>query len=301
MSQVIQDLQRWGPETDHTPASLNFAEQYTLQLATSHYENFPVISWAVPKSLRQHFANVYAFCRWADDLGDETGSPEQSLQLLLWWRDQLNACFSGETSHPVFVALQPTIEEFSIPIDPFDDLISAFEQDQTITRYDTFDQLHDYCRRSANPVGKIVLHLIRQATPQNLKWSDSICTGLQLANFWQDVDRDLSIGRVYLPREDRERFNYEIDDLETRRFNDEFRSLLEFEVERTQDLLDAGQPLVKSLPGRWRVAIDLFRRGGDLILQRIRELDYDVWATRPVVTKRDLLGAGLKSALRVFG
>ncbi|WP_146507005.1 squalene synthase HpnC [Thalassoglobus neptunius] len=295
MSSVIEDLKKWGPDGTAAPLNLFEAEQYTRRLATTHYENFPVVTKIVPRDLRQHFANVYGFCRWADDLGDETGSPEESLKLLSWWKAELHRCYEGQVSHPVYVALKPTIEKFSIPIEPFADLISAFEQDQSIQSYDTFAQLTDYCRRSANPVGRIVLHLIGCPHPENLRSSDSICTGLQLANFWQDVSRDHDIGRVYLPREDRERFGYADEDLHEKRFTPEFRKLLEFEVDRTRALFLDGEPLIRSLSGRWRIVVDLFSRGGQMVLDEIVRLDYNVWRQRPVITKAHAAKALLKS------
>ena len=300
MSSVIEDLKKWGPDGTAAPLNLSEAEQYSRQLATTHYENFPVVTKIVPRDLRQHFANVYGFCRWADDLGDETGSPEESLRLLSWWKTELHRCYEGEASHPVYVALKPTIERFSIPIEPFADLISAFEQDQSIQSYDTFAQLTDYCRRSANPVGRIVLHLIGCPHPENLRCADSICTGLQLANFWQDVCRDHDIGRVYLPREDRERFGYSDEDLHEKRFTPEFRNLLEFEVDRTRDLFREGEPLIRSLSGRWRIVVDLFSRGGQMVLDEIDRVDYDVWRQRPVITKKHAAKALLKSVASSF-
>lgn len=295
MSKVIEDLAKWGPQSSGPVVDLQFSERYAWQLATSHYENFPVVSWLVPKPLRQHFANVYAYCRWADDLGDESGSPEESLKLLNWWRSELTRCYQGEASHPVFVGLRRTIEQFSIPIDPFAALISAFEQDQTVREYDTFEQLLDYCRRSADPVGRIVLHLIGQPNAEQLAWSDSICTGLQLANFWQDVARDLDIGRIYLPKEDLERFDVSIDELRAKRSTAHFRELMEFEVARTEDLLNSGQPLAKSLTGRWRVVIELFRQGGLLVSRAIQSLDYDVLTTRPTIRKWQFVIPALKA------
>lgn len=261
------------------------AEAYCRRLARRHYENFPVVTWALPRRLHQHFYNVYAFCRWADDLGDETGGGERALQLLGWWRDELNACYEGAPRHPVFVALRPTIEQFGIPREPFLDLISAFEQDQVVQQYDTFDQLRDYCRRSADPVGRLVLYLCERHSPQNAAWSDSICTGLQLANFWQDVSRDYKIGRVYLPREDRLRFGYDDEALARRTSTPEFVELLRFEVDRARQWLTAGRPLVDAMPGRLRVDIELFVRGGLQILTEIERIGFRVWEQRPVVSR----------------
>jgi squalene synthase HpnC len=283
-----KELERWGPEAlGAMSLSRAEAEAYTRRLATTHYENFTVVSWLLPRELRQHFYNVYAYCRWSDDLGDEVGDRARSRELLAWWRGELADCFAGRTQHPVFVALAGTIAEFDIPPEPFTNLLSAFEQDQQMPRYDTFEQLRDYCRRSADPVGRLVLYLCRRHTPENVRLSDHVCTGLQLANFWQDVARDMDIGRVYLPREDRERFGYTDADLEARTTNADFIELMRFEVERARRFLLDGLPLVERLPGRLQVDIELFVRGGLKILQRIEAIDYRVWTTRPKVTKTD--------------
>lgn len=302
MASVIDDLARWGPTAPPIdPISLEEAEAYCRQLTRSHYENFPVASLLLPRTLRQHFANVYAYCRWADDLGDETGDRQRSLELLAWWREGLDGCFQRVTDrdvgrignpsyerggvHPVFVALERTIAEFGIPREPFADLISAFEQDQHVRRHETFEQLLDYCRRSANPVGRIVLHLCRNVSDQTLAWSDSICTGLQLANFWQDVARDFEVGRVYLPAEDRRRFGYSDGDLEGRRTNEAFLQLMRFEVDRARDFLTAGLPLVGTMRGRMQVDIEMFIRGGLRILEEVETIGFRVWDQRPVVGK----------------
>lgn len=296
-----KELDRWGPEATAS-VSLAQAEVYCANLARSHYENFPLVSWMLPKELHQHFYNVYAYCRWSDDLGDEVPGPEWSLELLAWWRSELAACYAGQCRHPVFVALEKTIQEFDIPREPFEDLISAFEQDQTVTEYETFAQLRDYCRRSADPVGRLVLHLCGQYEAENVACSDSICTGLQLANFWQDVSRDWDIGRIYLPQEDRDRFGYSAEDLHARTTNAAFLELMKFEVDRAREFLEAGLPLIPRLPGRLQVDIDLFARGGLKILERIERIDYRVWETRPVVTKFDafklLAGSLLRSGKR---
>lgn len=300
---IIDDLSHWGPETlaqADVPA-LTDAEAYCRRLATAHYENFPVVSGLLPRELRQQFCNVYAFCRWADDLGDEAGDPQRALTLLAWWRGLVEKCYQGEATHPVFVALLPTIQSYQIPMDPLLDLISAFEQDQTVREYETFDQLHDYCRRSANPVGRLVLLLCRQSTLENIAWSDSICTGLQLANFWQDVARDLAIGRIYLPREDYERFGYRRADFEQHHTNPAFLALMQFEVGRARRFLINGLPLVNRLPDRLQIAIDLFARGGMRILDKIERMDYRVWDRRPTVTKFDALRLVLAGLMRHGG
>lgn len=297
---VISDLTLYGPEGTRREAAPSPAEAdaYCRRLATTHYENFPVVSWLLPKRLHQHFFNVYAFCRWADDLSDETGSAARALELLGWWRREVERCYRGEAVHPVFVALKGTIDRFGIPPEPFLDLISAFEQDQRIKEYETFAQLRDYCRRSADPVGRLVLLICEESSPERVAWSDSICTGLQLANFWQDVRRDFDIGRIYLPREDYERFGYQRGDFNGRVTNRAFLDLMRFEVERARGFLREGLPLVDSLPRWLQVDIDLFARGGLRILERIEEIGYRVWQTRPKLTKFDMLRLFSASVMR---
>src|SRR5690606_25842748 len=181
--------------------SLAQAEAHCRRLARSHYENFLVASVLLPRAMRQPFYNVYAFCRHADDLADESGSPQLALDRLHDWQVQLQRCFSGRAEHPIFVALSDTRSRFQLSIEPFDQLLDAFRQDQTKTRYATFAERLDYCRRSANPVGRIVLRLAAADSPENMELSDRICTGLQLANHWQDIRRDFLAGRIYLPQD----------------------------------------------------------------------------------------------------
>ena len=215
------------------------AQVYCSRLARAHYENFTVASALLPRQLIRHFHAVYAYCRWADDLADESGGGAHALSLLRWWREELLQCYDGRPHHPVFVALQDTIRRFDIPPQPFLDLLSAFEQDQVVQRYDTFEQLLGYCRCSANPVGRLVLYLGESFDGERAALSDYICTALQLTNFWQDVERDFAIGRIYLPREDRARFGYSDNDLAACRFTPAFAELMRFEVERTRDYLFA--------------------------------------------------------------
>ena len=204
-----RDLALYGPEAK-IPKPLRPAQgrRYCRRLAHSHYENFTVVSWLLPRRLRQHFYNVYSYCRWADDLADEPGDPAKSLALLDWWEKELRDCYAGKFRHPVFVALAETIRRFEIPIDPFVDLLVAFRQDQRVHCYDNLAQLTEYCRYSANPVGRLILYLGKCHSPERAQLSDSICTGLQLANFWQDVARDYEMGRVYLPTAEQNRFGY---------------------------------------------------------------------------------------------
>ena len=290
----LDDLKRYGPDQHIGSVPMITADDawdYCDRLTRSHYENFSVVTWLTPRHLRQAFAGIYAFCRWSDDLGDEVGDPARSSELLAWWRGELRAMFDGEPPrHPVMVALKETVGEFAIPIDPFEALISAFEQDQVLTEYLTYDQLFDYCTRSANPVGHLVLHLGRVFTAENARLADLTCTGLQLANFWQDVARDLAIGRIYLPLEGRVRFGYTDADLHARRFTPEFAALLRFEVDRARELLISGRALLDKLPRALAVDVDLFGRGGLAILDRIEGQGFDVWRKRPEVGKAAKLG-----------
>ncbi len=238
-------------------------------LTRGHYENFSVVTWLTPREHRAAFQSIYAFCRWSDDLADEVGDEKRSLELLSWWHDELRAVYEGQGRHPVMVALAETIERYGIPIEPFEQLISAFEQDQVVKEYETFEQLEDYCKRSANPVGHLVLHVAGAYTPENARLADATCTGLQLANFWQDVARDLAIGRIYLPREDRDRFGYGDSELRSGAFTPGFVRLMTFEVERARELFAAGRPLVARMPRAFAVDVELFSRGGTAILDAI--------------------------------
>ena len=195
---------------------------YTRWLATHHYENFHVVSFLLPKRLHQDFYNVYAYCRWADDLGDEIGDTAESLRLLAWWREQLDAMYQGRATHPVFVALGPTARQYGIPREPFADLIDAFVQDQTVTRYRDWDELFGYCRNSANPVGRLVLYLGGYSDAERQRLSDATCTALQLANFWQDVTVDWQKDRVYIPLSVMEQHNCTLAQIEAREFNGRF-------------------------------------------------------------------------------
>ncbi|MFO0797491.1 MAG: squalene synthase HpnC [Gemmataceae bacterium] len=304
-----RELARWGPasgpreravpervkEAQEQPAhagrspSLVEARTYCAHVARSHYENFTVVSALLPRRLVRHFHAVYAYCRWSDDLADETTGGRVALDLLAWWRRELLTCYAGTPTHPVMVALRETIRRFDIPPEPFLDLLSAFEQDQVVKRYDTFAQLRDYCRRSADPVGRLVLYLFGCFSPERAALSDEVCTGLQLANFWQDVARDLVIGRVYLPADDCARFGYTDEALEAKRFTPAFRELMRFEVERARDFFDRGAALLPLLPREARVDVDLFIAGGRAILRAIERQGYDVWARRPEVGKREKL------------
>lgn len=275
-----------APPTGGSRPTLAEAQAYCRAFARSHEENFTVGSWLLPRRLRQHFANVYAYCRWADDLADETGDAEQNLARLDAWDEQLRACYSGRAEHPIFIALAQTIREFDVPIEPLADLLSAFRQDQRVKRYERFDDLLDYCRRSANPVGRLVLRLGRCCDGQTTPPSDSICTGLQLVNFWQDVARDWrERGRIYLPSETMRRFGCREDAIERGCADDAFRAAIAFEVDRAESYLQAGWPLVRQVPRGLRVEVELFLRAGLAVAAAIRRQRYDVLARRPRVSK----------------
>ncbi len=291
------------------------AQATCRQIAKSHYENFLVGSLLTPPTVRQDFFNIYAYCRTADDLADESPSPQAALVALRQWRNGFSQCVDAklplaELPHPIFVALRSTIERHRLPPQPFLDLLEAFEQDQTVTQYQTFDQLLEYCRRGANPVGRLVLRLACADKPagdeperdavherEDLhaldELSDRVCTGLQLANFWQDVQRDRAIGRTYLPAEDRQRFGVSDADLDAPRAGQSFKQLLRFEVDRAADYLHGGLPLAERVPSWLARDIRLFVHGGLETLRAIRRIDYDVLHRRPRVARwRQLLLLG---------
>ena len=277
--------------------SLPDAYSYCERLARNHYENFSVATWFLPKRLRQHFFNVYAYCRISDDLGDETGDPSASLQLLDQWESELNACYEGNPRHPVFVALAGTVREFNIPKHEFADLLTAFRQDQTVTRYETFDDLLGYCRNSANPVGHLVLYLCGYRDPERQQLSDFTCTALQLANFWQDVSVDYDKGRIYLPLESLRRFQVPETDIANKNNSPQFREMLRFEVDRAREWFARGLPLVGKIGRELAIDIELFSRGGQEILNAIERQDYAVLGRRPAISKSRKLALLARAAL----
>ena len=272
---------------------------YTRWLATNHYENFHVVSFLLPKRLHQDFYNVYSYCRWADDLGDEIGDTQESLRLLAWWREELDAMYAGRARHPVFAALAPTVEKYGIPRQPFSDLIDAFVQDQTVTRYRDWDGVFGYCRNSANPVGRLVLYLCGYSDPQRQRLSDCTCTALQLANFWQDVTVDLLKDRVYIPLEVMERHGYTLDDLFARRSTAAFHEVMREIVEKARELFLEGLPLSGMVDRRLAIDLDLFSRGGMRVLEKIEQQGYDVLRARPAISKMERVGLLLGSLARV--
>lgn len=327
-SAILDQLQSFGPDQCQQ-LSYEQANAYTQQLAKTHYENFTVVSWLLPKRLQEDFRHVYSFCRWADDLGDETGDRQQSTRLLQWWRDELSACYAGKPRHPVYVALVPTIRKYDIPRKPFDDLIDAFLQDQEITRYRTWEQVVDYCTRSADPVGRLVLYMCGHRDEERQRLSDATCTALQLANFWQDVRRDiLERDRVYIPSEVASRQGLDVDtmvqavkaDAEScqtgtaccggcapqgagiRAVLPAYRKTVQELVQRTWPLFEQGRGLWPLIQADVRTDIELFTLGGETVLRRIEAAGFDTLTSRPKLSKWDKAALLLRAvAGKVFG
>jgi squalene synthase HpnC len=277
--------------------SLEESREYCRRLARTHYENFSVATWFLPKHLRQDFLNVYAYCRISDDLGDEVGDPTAALALLDEWQTELDACYDGSPRHPVFVALADTVKKFAIPKHEFSDLLIAFRQDQTVTRFESFDDVLAYCRFSANPVGHLVLYLCGYHDTERQQLSDYTCTALQLANFWQDVTLDYAKGRIYLPLEDLRRYSVSEEDLQQDRNTPAFCALIKFEVERAREWFDRGLPLVKKVDKELAVDLELFSRGGQEILNAIERQNFAVLGHRPVISRPRKLALVARAAL----
>lgn len=287
-----QELKQFGlHENSQKMFSETEAFAYCKRLTERHYENFSVVGWLLPQKFRQPFQVIYAYCRWSDDLSDEhDGSNEsriKSLEYLRCWEQGLDDCFQHDKpvpNHPVYIALRKVLEQFQLPKQPFADLLVAFRRDQVQCRYAVFDELLDYCRYSANPVGRIVLYLICETkpTPEQFTWSDSICTGLQLANFWQDVARDIEIGRCYIPQSVAEQFGLDIEDI---RDSSAFRKMIQYLAADARSRLQAGVPLIRSIPKPVQADIALFIRGGLAILDAIEKNNYNVLDQRPAVSR----------------
>ncbi|HTV09994.1 MAG TPA: squalene synthase HpnC [Candidatus Aquilonibacter sp.] len=309
-----------APEIYLTPVERPSLEQALLwcrQLATTHYENFHVTTFFLPKRLRPHFFSVYAFCRTSDDLGDEVGDTKTASRLLGEWRAMLHECFEHpeRSRHPVYVALEPTIRQCELPREPFDDLITAFEQDQVYTKHESLATLEEYSRYSANPVGRLVLLLSGYRDEAMMRLSDEICTGLQLANFYQDVVTDwVDRGRRYLPADAMQRFGVTDEQIAVRRFDANYKEMMKFLVEDARVRLERGAKLTTMVERDLAATLQLFVKGGLAILDAIAAQDYDTLEDRPVVTKAKklrLLGGALvgrvaasmsrKSAMRRAG
>jgi squalene synthase HpnC len=290
------------PESYRIPnvaPTLQEARAYCQRLAETHYENFHVATWFLPKALRPHFHAIYAYCRISDDLGDEVGSAAEALALLELWGEELDACYAERARHPVFVALAETIRECSIPKEPFADLLTAFRQDQTVTRYATMEDVLQYCRYSANPVGRLVLYACGEANrdqEEKFRLSDATCSALQLANFWQDVREDWARGRVYLPQKDMEFFRVSDTIIAEGIATPEFRALMHCEVNYARDLFEQGLPLIGMVNRNLALDLDLFSRGGLEILRAIEQRDYDVLSARPAISKATKASLALRAA-----
>ena len=320
---------------DQAPA-LAEAQAYCVRLARTHYENFSVATWFLPKRLRPHFYSVYAYCRISDDLGDEVGDREQALALLDEWERELQACYAslqdvipsearGRSAperesrpalseaegdpygtvragprHPVFIALRETVRACQIPQHEFADLLKAFRQDQTVQRYETFNDVLGYCRYSANPVGHLVLYVCGYRDAERQQLADYTCTALQLANFWQDVSVDGQKGRIYLPLEDMRRFGVSDREIADRRPTPEFLKLMKFEVERAREWFERGLPLAGLVDRELATDIELFSRGGQEILRAIERQGYDVLCRRPMISRAAKLWLVARAAANRF-
>jgi squalene synthase HpnC/squalene synthase HpnD len=294
------EIARNLPQANCAPAE---AERYTRWLATHHYENFNVVSWLLPRHLHQHFYNVYAYCRWSDDLGDEVADSARALQLLDAWENELRLIYQDGAgpAHPVLIALRETIRAKDIPLQPFCDLLRAFRQDQTVHRYANWDEVLDYCVYSANPVGRLVLYLCGYRDEARQKLSDFTCTALQLANFWQDVSRDLEKGRIYIPLEALAAHRLTEEDIVSKRFDARYTALMAALIARTRELFTAGRPLAQTVQRFLRVDLEMFSGGGLAILDAIEASGYNTLEHRPSLgkwTQAKLLGKTL--ALSVF-
>jgi squalene synthase HpnC len=266
------------------------AEQYTRRLATTHYENFHVVSFLLPKHLHQDFYNVYAYCRTSDDLADEIPDRDESLRQLNDWLIQLDRMYAGEAEHPVFTALKGTVAKYGIPRQPFADLIRAFIQDRNVSRYQDWDGVLDYCVYSANPVGRLVLYLCGYSDAERHRLSDATCTALQLANFWQDVTVDQLKDRVYLPLDLLARHNYTVEDLFAHKYDERFRAIMREAVDVARNLFLTGLPLAGMVNRRLAIDLELFSRGGMCVLDKIEQQKYDVLSRRPKISKVERAG-----------
>jgi squalene synthase HpnC len=276
-----------GYEMPASRPTLAEAKAWCRNLATSHYENFHVATWFLPKALRPHFESVYAFCRVSDDLGDEVADPKTALRLLGEWGAFLDECYDApeRSRHPVFVALHETIVQHDLPRSLFHDLLSAFRLDQEKFGYESLAELELYSRDSANPVGRLVLLVSNYREESIALLSDKICTALQLANFWQDVLEDWERGRRYLPADLMAHYGVTDDDIALRRFSPEFRALMQHLVATTRTMLQEGGAISGLVDRELAATLDLFRKGGESILDAIEAQSFDTLKRRPEVSK----------------
>jgi len=269
-----------------------------INFAESHYENFPVISFFLKARLRKHVAVLYRFARQADDLADEGDiDPEERLEALNRYEENFDRALKGECADEFWRALNATIKEFNLSPRYFHDLLSAFKLDVTKRRYDTFAEIHDYCRLSANPVGRLILEFFDRRDEKYLKYSDSICTALQLTNFYQDVSIDIEKDRIYIPLDELEYFNVELSQFHFRKNNSNFKKLLKHQVVRTGGLFNDGEKLIEYLPGELKSQIRMTILGGRKILEKISRTDYDILENRPELSRADYVKIFIKALI----
>jgi squalene synthase HpnC len=259
------------------------AYQYCQSITKKHYENFPVASFLIPSDLRKHVYAIYAFARHADDLSDEKHDKNGLLQ----WRELLHQSIKKEAEHPIFIALSDTIQKFNLPVQLFDNLILAFLQDLEKNRYNSFDDLFSYCEKSANPVGRIILYLNDYRDDKLFQYSDDICTALQLTNFWQDVTIDFQKDRIYIPGVYLQKYDVTENQIEKRTFDDNFRNLMIQLVDKTNELFENGENLLKGVKGPLKWELKFTVTGGKTILNKIKQIDYNVLNYRPTLNKLD--------------
>lgn len=276
--------------------SLEASFRYCRNLAKSHYENFPVIFSLLKKDQQDALATVYAYARIADDFADEEVFYGVRERLLNDWENQLWHCYAGQATHPVFIALHEIISRYSLPAQPFLDLLSAFREDCHKKRWDTFHELTDYCRRSANPVGRIVLKIFKIDSPEFTDWSDNICTALQLTNFWQDISVDLRKGRIYLPLEDLTEFRVNVGTLFSGEVPSSFGNLVRFEVERTEKMFHEGRHLVVNAGFPWTAYFATVWTGGKTVLKMVEDKGRSILYNRPNLNKRYVAAIWLNTA-----
>lgn len=275
--------------------------KYCEDIARTHYENFPIASFFIPKEKRNYIYSIYAFARAADDFADEPGirSKEDRLNLLNEWNQKLIDCYNGKVYDPIFIALHKTITDCNIPLETLENLLKAFKQDVVKSRYENFDEVHSYCVNSANPIGRLMLMVFGYRDEKMIRLSDKICTALQLTNFWQDIAIDLEKDRIYLPLDDIKRFNYSVDDLKNKLINESFRKLLKFQIDRTWVLFDEGKELIEIAKEHNELKklsrqLLLTWHGGRIILGKIIDNNYDIFNHRPKLTLIDKLNLLVK-------
>jgi squalene synthase HpnC len=257
--------------------SYNYCREITL----SHYENFPVASWLLPASIRKHIFAVYAFARIADDIADEgDDSKQEKIEQLKIYKNHFLE-YSNSDSYPHFTALWETANKYNIPNVLFTDLIDAFIQDNEKSAYENFDELLNYCKKSANPVGRIILHLFNYESEKMFELSDNVCTALQLTNFWQDISFDIKKGRCYIPQADLKKFRVSFETIRFQKFNEDVKELIKFQVERTHNIFQVGEELLDHLKGLLKLEIKLTILGGKSILKKIEKMNYNTLVTRP--------------------